>query len=367
VSVEDRKTILVIDDDPAIVKLMVRTLQHEGYVVFSADNGQSGIDQLKHIKPDLIILDMDMPKMNGLDFLKHIRDEKMTKVPVLILSGTSELDLIIESYQYGVYDFIRKPENTGVMLKRVENGLKIGEIVSFNNYIKIELAMSRVLQSHLFPPERFTGEFFNISAWTVPLTDIGGDLYDYILFRDNRLIFILADVSGHSISAALFIANVKMIFRNGVKLYDDPGEILTYINREIGDSMPTGSFVTLFCGLVDPEKYLFHYSNGGHPLPLMIRQGKNLVVEEAEPFLGPIPETQYSTKTIKLEKRDRIIIFSDGIQDWISLNNCARCREYLYNELKDSSFHDGVEKIKKTIAESERRIDDCSLIAVEIL
>ena len=146
-----QKKILVIDDEEAIRKIMNQILSRAGYEVVLASDGQDGIKKLDGTSVDLIMLDMNMPKMNGLEFLKYIRVNNITNVPVLMVTGSSDTDLRIESYKLGVYDFIKKPEQTEVMLKRIENGLKIGDMINFNKFIKVELLMAKKLQKYLFP------------------------------------------------------------------------------------------------------------------------------------------------------------------------------------------------------------------------
>ncbi|HQL81077.1 MAG TPA: response regulator, partial [Spirochaetota bacterium] len=141
-----KKKILVIDDEEPVRKLLLRILNGSGYDVVAASNGKEALDKLDSVSVDLIMLDRNMPEMDGLSFLRAVRKNGITHVPVLMISGDANPENIIESYKLGVYDFIRKPEQTEVMLKRVENGLKIGEMINFNEFIRVELLMARKLQ-----------------------------------------------------------------------------------------------------------------------------------------------------------------------------------------------------------------------------
>jgi hypothetical protein len=224
--------------------------------------------------------------MNGLEFLRCVRENKITNVPVLMVTGNSDAEMRMESYKLGVYDFIQKPEQTEVMLKRIENGIKIGEMIDFNKFIKVELSMAQKLQKYLFPQPFLKTNEYEIKIWSRALSDIGGDLHDYVQFRDGRLIFFVADVSGHSIPASLYTAIVKMVFQNALKQTDDPGEIISIMNKELSGNIPVEVFITMFCGLVDPIKKNIKFSNAGHPAPYMKNHEKIEILEEHDSFNG---------------------------------------------------------------------------------
>ncbi len=309
------KKIMLIDDEESVRKAMSGILARKGYELSLFDNGIDALDSLNDINPDLIILDMHMPRMDGLAFLKNIRENRMTIAPVLMVTGSADPELKARSYRLGVYDYINKPEDTEVMLKRIENGLKIGEMINFNEFIKIELMMARKLQTYLFPPMVLDTPKVNIQTVTKPLSDIGGDLFDYIEFRDGRVIFFVADVSGHSISAALYTAIVKMVFRNAIKDADTPAGIMTLMNRELSGNIPIESFVTVFCGMLDFSSSLLYYCNAGHPAPLVMTGNEIDVLEGSDSFLGPIRDAEFHNLTWPVAAGSRICLFTDGALD----------------------------------------------------
>ena len=364
-----KKKIMVIDDEEPIRKLLTRILTGSGYEVVSASNGKDALVKLDSHSVDLIMLDMNMPELDGLNFLRKVRECDITHVPVLMVSGNDNPDNIVESYKLGVYDFIRKPEKTEVMLKRVENGLKIGEIINFNEFIRIELLMARKLQKYLFPdPVVMTG-MVNIHTWSLPLSDIGGDLYDYVVFRDNRVIFFVADVSGHSISAALYTAIVKMVFRNALQKTEMPGEIMEIMNQELSRNIPVESFVTAFCGLFDPNTGVLQYANAGHPKPFFLDRNGFIPLDGNDSFLGPIQDAEYSTHSTQLTDSACILVYTDGVID-ITNEEDSPVGFEMINKIFNVSGASPVEKFKilqKHITGGEVMInDDCTLMLVEL-
>lgn len=362
------KRILVIDDEASIRSLMKKILSRSGYTVFTASGGREAIDLLESIVVDLIILDMNMPDMNGLDVLRYLRSKHITGKPVLMMSGVPDSELRAESYKLGAYDFITKPEQTEVMLKRIENGIKIGEMTDFNEFMKVELFMAKKLQKYIFPEPFEATDNISIYSWTQPLSDIGGDLYDYIHFSKNRVMFFIADVSGHSVSASMFTAIVKMVFRNALKMTEDPGDVMTILNRELSANLPVESFVTSFCGIIDGDTGMLHYSNAGHPNPMVIKENSVDELEGGDPFLGPIKDQVFSTYEYRMEEGDRIFLFTDGLTDIIS-DDFVQINPSVFADIlknRDKPVNEVFEEMVGKINSPEYiRADDCTVMVIE--
>lgn len=360
---------MIIDDEEPIRKLLSRILTGSGYDVVMASNGREALEKLDNVSVDLIMLDMNMPEMGGLSFLRRVKEHDITHVPVLMVSGEANPENIVESYKLGVYDFIRKPEQTEVMLKRVENGLKIGEMINFNEFIRVELLMARKLQKYLFPEPSVNTDGANIHTWSMPLSDIGGDLYDYVVFRDNRIIFFVADVSGHSISASLYTAIVKMVFRNALQKAQIPGELMTVMNQELAGNLPIESFVTAFCGLYDPNERVLMYTNAGHPKPYCINEDGYMQLEGNDSFLGPIADATYETHRLEMTRPSSILAFTDGILDITSDATTPVGQAMLHDvlKIKGKSPIEKFKMIQDYITGDEVVItDDCTLMLVDL-
>jgi len=362
-----KKRILLIDDEAPVRDFMKKILNRSGYLVFTAGDGKEAIEMLETLYIDLIILDMHMPNMNGLDVLRHIRKNDLTNKPVLMVSGYHDADLRIESYRLGAYDFITKPEQTEVMLKRIENGIKIGEIIDFNEFMKIELFMAKKLQKYIFPETEYITDKLDIFSWNLPLSDIGGDLYDYIHFRNDNILIFVADVSGHSISASMFTAIVKMVFRNAVKTTEDPGDIMTIVNHELSANLPVESFVTMFCCLINGLTGELKYSNAGHPKPYIISKERTIELEENDPFLGPIKDMKYTTYNSALAEDEILFIYTDGLLDIIDDEYHPVDLNRFVGKLSGKEFNgrDSFNELTSDISSKKLiRSDDCTVMVI---
>jgi phosphoserine phosphatase RsbU/P len=283
-----------------------------------------------------------------------------------MVSGCTDVNQRIECYKLGVYDFIGKPEHAEVILKRVENGLNIGEMLTFNKTVKNDLVMANKLQSFLFPPPWTGTEDFDIFALNIPVEEIGGDLFDYILLDDGGIIFFVSDVSGHGISAAIFTAIVKMVFRNAVKETQVPGEIMTIVNREIAATIPNESFVTMFCGHYKPSDQILYYANAGHPMPYLLEDGVVYELDGNGPFLGPIDEVNFITYTRDVSNSSGMIVYSDGITDITDEKEKSIGKRILLNLLnkRDISSFENFQALYNNLIEMQNVtiIDDCTVM-----
>ena len=117
-----RSCIMVVDDEQAILRLLNRTLEPEGYGVIAADNGSSALDLLEEHTPDLVILDIMMPGLNGFQVLDLIRQR--SSVPVIMLTAKREVNTARDALALGADDYVRKPFHTQELLARIRAKLR---------------------------------------------------------------------------------------------------------------------------------------------------------------------------------------------------------------------------------------------------
>jgi sigma-B regulation protein RsbU (phosphoserine phosphatase) len=233
--------------------------------------------------------------------------------------------------------------------------------------MKVELFMAKKLQKYIFPEPEYISDDLDIYSWNLPLSDIGGDLYDYIHFRNDSILIFVADVSGHSISASMFTAIVKMVFRNAIKNSENPGDIMTIVNHELAANLPVESFVTMFCCLIDCVTGEIKYSNAGHPKPYIIGKERTLELGENDPFLGPIKDMKYTTHNALLEKDELLFIYTDGLLDIIDDEYHQVDLGRFTGRLTGKEFHgrDSFNELTADISNEKLiRSDDCSVMII---
>lgn len=179
-----------------------------------------------------------------------------------------------------------------------------------------ELEQAREIQQSLLPKEipRIAG--FEIEGVWEPARVVGGDYFDVIQLSDHKLGICIADVVGKSVSAALLMANVQASVRAFANEWTSASGLCSRVNSVLCSNIGSGKFVTLFYGVLDGQRRSFHYTNAGHPLPILIRAGgKAEVLEDGGAVLGVFPAWKYEDSAVRLDAGDRLLLFTDGITE----------------------------------------------------
>jgi sigma-B regulation protein RsbU (phosphoserine phosphatase) len=184
--------------------------------------------------------------------------------------------------------------------------------------IKDELRLARLIQQGILPKSAPEMEGLEISVLYHPVTDVGGDLYDFIKFSHHRMGIFIGDASGHGLAAAFVGTISKMSLYNHSKEEMPVDQLLANINNDLINNIHTGHYITCIWGIIDIEEKTFTFCRAGHPIPVLIKKdGTVIELRTNGTFIGLIPETTFEKKTISYEKGDRIYLFTDGIYEVI--------------------------------------------------
>jgi DNA-binding response OmpR family regulator len=112
--------VLVIDDDQLVLLPLKRKLINACYQVVTSTKAEKGIDLFDTFNPDLIIVDINMPQLSGIEFIRHIRKVKKSSVPIIVLSGNTSLEVMSEGFELGISDYIKKPISLEEICKRIK-------------------------------------------------------------------------------------------------------------------------------------------------------------------------------------------------------------------------------------------------------
>jgi len=183
-----------------------------------------------------------------------------------------------------------------------------------------ELSIARDIQQALLPADFREFPHLAVSGINSPCLAVGGDYFDVFPITDDRTAFLLADVSGKGLGAALLTTMLQGALA-GMTIGGDPARIFQLINRFLCEHSEVGRYATMFFGILSLDGGL-EYINAGHPPPLLIRRG-----EVTEPFregfypVGLVPETEYATSRSELQPGDTIILYSDGVTEAMNLDS----------------------------------------------
>jgi phosphoserine phosphatase RsbU/P len=335
----EAKTILLVDDEPANIQI-VNSILKDIYKTRIATSGAKALELANQVPaPDLILMDVLMPGMNGYEVCSRLKsDERTRDIPVIFLTGQTDIDDETKGFEVGAVDYIHKPFSPAVVKARVHTHLVLRgireQLASQLQTIQGEMDTARKIQLSILPREMPAIKGLDIAARYVPMTAVAGDFYDFIPINEYRVGILVADVSGHGMPAALVSSMLKIALDSQTAYASDPAQVLAGMNRVLCGKFQ-GHFVTAVYVVVDTEKKSLLYAGAGHP-PLIImdherRQARDFV--ENGLFLGAFPEATYTAIEIPFNAGDWGVLYTDGILEMTNSSEeefgLDRCKEFL--------------------------------------
>ena len=179
-----------------------------------------------------------------------------------------------------------------------------------------ELSMARDIQLQLLPQSLPVIAGLQVATLAEPSREVGGDYLDVISLEDGRILFVIADVTGKSMPAALLMANLQACIHVTAGNADPIEQKVASLNRVIHRNTAPDKFITAFCGLYHPSTRQLHYVNAGHERPFLIRKSGNVVrLGTGGILLGVLPSVSYMRGSIQLDEDDVMVLFTDGITE----------------------------------------------------
>jgi serine phosphatase RsbU (regulator of sigma subunit) len=318
---DQKKTILVVDDAPPNIQI-VNSILKDTYKVRIATNGAKALE-LANVTPppDLILLDVMMPEMDGYEVCSRLKLAPQTRdIPVIFLTGQTEIEDETRGFEVGAVDYIHKPFSPAVVKARVQTHLVLRgireQLAQQLRTIQKELETARQIQLSILPSEIPKIEGLDIAARYIPMTSVAGDFYDFIVVDEKRLGILIADVSGHGMPAALIASMLKIALAAQVPHAEDPVQVLSGLNQALCGKFQH-HYVTAAYLFLDMAKGSLTYAGAGHPPLLMWNPSSAGVrdVEENGLFLGKFPWATYTSRELPLSAGDWCLLYTDGIPE----------------------------------------------------
>ncbi|WP_447865566.1 two-component system response regulator RssB [Pseudomonas aeruginosa] len=334
-------TLLIIDDDEVVRESLAAYLEDSNFKVLQALNGLQGLQIFESEQPDLVICDLRMPQIDGLELIRRIR-QTASETPIIVLSGAGVMSDAVEALRLGAADYLIKPLEDLAVLEhsvrraldraylRVENQRYRDKLEAANRELQASLNLlqedqnaGRQVQMNMLPVTPWSIEGLEFSHRIIPSLYLSGDFVDYFRVDERRVAFYLADVSGHGASSAFVTVLLKFMTtrllyesrRNGTLPEFKPSEVLAHINRGLINTK-LGKHVTMLGGVIDLEKNSLTYSIGGHlPLPVLFVEGQAGYPEGRGLPVGLFDDATYDDRVMELPPSFSLSLFSDGILD----------------------------------------------------
>jgi phosphoserine phosphatase RsbU/P len=349
-----QKLILIVDDTPTNIGVISGALK-DSYKTKVATNGPKALTLASaEEKPDLILLDVMMPEMDGYEVCSRLKADPSTReIPVIFLTGQTSADDETHGFEVGAVDYVHKPFSPAVVKARVRNHILLrearaqlaGQLRALNN----ELERARQIQLSILPHTLPQLPGLDIAARFLPMTSVAGDFYDFIQVDDKHLGILIADVSGHGLPSALIASMLQVALTAQVAHASEPAKVLLGLNKALSGKF-TGNFVTAAYVYLDLENNLMRYAGAGHPPVLRYRRstGKTAEILENGLVLGMFAEAAYAALELPLEPGDRHALYTDGIleaanpaQEMYGADRFMRFLE-INNSLKADQFADAL-------------------------
>ncbi len=366
--------ILIVDDDPHIIQQLTVLTHSFGCTPLSTLYPDYLFEILGSEPIDLILLDVHMPGTDGVELLKQLKKHPIyQRIPVIMLTGDTNIKLLAKCFQGGATDFINKPIKEVILQSRVESALKMQEYVKKLEELTLQLqdelklaekVQRATIHSQIDLPFLESGKLY------LPYGQVSGDIYDLSLTRNQSLNVFLGDATGHGVSAALITMMVKMGL-NTINSELSTNKVVHQLNQLLSTCIPLNMFVaSIFMRIT--QDGMMSCCNGGIPPIIIIpaNQEKPVVISGTGIILGVKKSVRYSENTYQLNPGDKIFVYTDGITECLREEEpfgISRLAEFLE---KNASYEvdtilNNLLKHLTSFTEGQEFKDDITMLAFE--
>jgi len=368
--------VLIVDDVKANVDILVQAL-HADYKLSVALGGRQALDAVRRCPPDLVLLDIVMPDVDGYEICRTLRAAEATReLPVMFLSSLEDVNDKARGFEAGGNDYLTKPFEVLEVKARVRSLLKAKAYTeAVRAAAERDLRIAREIQIGLLPADlaaQIQGTGLDVHALLEPARQVGGDLFEVLRLGPDRVLVAVGDVSGKGIPAALFMAVAMTLLRSLARQGGSPEHILRELNDELLRQNPRGMFVTLQCLVFDLAMGTVTCASAGHhaAVRMTARDAPQLVFTSSGRVLGLLPADGVASETLPLAAGDAFVLFTDGVTEAFDPNEDLFGEERLLTELRTragraaSDITRGVLEAVRQHAAGAQQSDDITVVSV---
>jgi AmiR/NasT family two-component response regulator len=305
---------VLVCEDQGLTSLRLRkTLSALGYeVVGTARDGEEAVREARRLHPDVILMDVNMPRLDGIEATQGVMREFPTAI--VMLTAYSEPELVQRALAAGASGYLVKPVS--------DDQLRPAIAMARERFLELrqerETASSLAANYHC-PVPVVPG--FQLAARYLPASEVarvGGDFFDFVELTSDRFGVVIGDVCGSGIAAAGYTTMARHMLR-AYSLEDPaPARVLTRLNRALCDQMPEECpFITVVYGVLDVQARCFTYANAGHPAPILGRSDVHTCreLDIVTAAIGVVPGLEYSEESVSVPPGAVLALVTDGITE----------------------------------------------------
>lgn len=324
-------SLLVIDDSSFNRLMLKRRLGELGYAdITMAEDGQQGLAAIERQRFDVVLLDLEMPVLDGIGVLEQLHAARGAAPPVIVISALTEMEKIVRCIELGAEDYLPKSFDPPLLRARLGAVLEKKRLRDLADQrlaaLEAELESARAAQLSLVPRD-FAGiapPGLALSAAMIPAKQVGGDLYDAFRLAPGVLLVTVADVAGKGAPAGLTMARTVGLIRAAAVLLSaggqvpDPAEILMRANADLAAENDSQTFVTIVLAVLEAATGEGRIILAGHEAPYRLSAGRPPEVLgrlTRQPPLGAMEDFPYASDPLALDPGEALFLFSDGVTE----------------------------------------------------
>lgn len=396
----DSARILIADDQPDVLEALRLLLRREGYMVETVSSPAAVLEALTLRSFDTLLIDLNYARdttsgREGIELLSRVQALDAA-LPTIVMTGWASIEVAVEAMRHGAREFIQKPWDNNQLLALLRRQVSLCRILRRKQQVEAEkrreTAMAAEAQRRLLPQRAPASERLEFFAVCQPAREVGGDYYDFIELSPERTGFVVADVEGKGMPAALFASTVQATVRSHASRREHmrPSRLIASVNEHFRTCADATSYASLFYAEVDEAECALTYVNAGHNPPLLLRSNKGaslsatarheapavigqralmsarnlapVIVEDVTvkrleaggPVIGFFEDCVYEEATITLESGDLLIAYTDGLTESFNAEGEEFGEERLRDVLLENS-HLTPDALGERILESVRQ------------
>ena len=378
--------ILIVDDSKVNRMLLSRELEKQGHQFALAENGKDALEMLAADNYDLILLDVEMPELDGYQTLQRVKeDENLRHLPVIMVTAIDDMTSAIRCIEMGAEDYLPKPFDPVLLRARVGACLEKKRLrdqeQAYLKALEREMEIGHNIQLSFLPSELPQIEGWELAASLKAAREVAGDFYD-LFETEGCICLVIGDVCDKGVGAALFMTLFRSLLRFTVTARNmlgdfSPAEKLkhavmltnNYIANTHGE---TGMFATVFIGLLNPQSGMLTYINAGHERPLLLSGGQQYFLKSTGLAIGIMPDWEFGVEEITLHEGDLLFAFTDGVPEVTDAEGHFFGKTRLFDMLNGG--HDSASVLLAEIntvlnhhVGEAKQFDDITMIAVQRL
>ncbi len=373
--------ILAVDDNEDNIFLLRMILENHDHEILTAYNGKDALEIAKNTAIDLVLLDVMMPGMNGMEVAAHLKKMEETRhVPIILLTAKKkDVEDVVEALASGADEYITKPFYETELVARVTSMLRMkslfDQISRANKMMAEDLQMAQAVQVSMLPTKYPDSNKIQFHAYYEAATSIGGDYYDIMDYGNGKIGILLADVSGHGASAALIVSMIKTFAISHMEAGTTPVQFAMSLNRKIIKMIPEERYLTMFFGVADLNTNILTYVRAGHPYPLILRKEDRSIVklDVQGDIIGLVEDINIEQGKVEFKPGDKLLVYSDGLFEVWNKEGEMYGMENLLRDLNDRFDESGADIVNnlvlttKTFNFEDSLDDDVAVVLAEFL